>query len=915
MIRAAGVVTVLTLIMGVLPEVAAAPRAHSLDATECVPVIFVHGLASNSGVWETLQRDLEKECGGRQLTSAINYDGGHDFTNEAVWSKLRDEIEKYAAQSPNGKVDIVAHSMGGLVSRYLLAHNGEAKGKVRQLIMIATPNQGSWVAYGVRLSVMVYAPALYGITPENQDAYQAYLEGRKAFAEFRQYWWDELLSWKKLTFHEWIGEHRKQFMRSLLTEEMRQPLGRKVKRRTLETTDYELDDPYTKAFERLAAFYVGAYHERVTALESLGVDLVAPLPYPIDPSEAGILGALRMGVADAVAIDRLLPTYAPIAIGRKSNGSLEVLRIPVNPVLLELNEKKPLKPSVLHAYTGIQATSAGMGKGLNWLIDGTAGSVDPGYVMEEPHDGVVANSSVNWGSQTGLDSFFSLIGPNHLAVVSDPNTRLIIEALRDDYFALSGHRAALGDARLQGTVLLSPTRARPSRRNVFLRNGPASMEWEIKTDDPHMLSLTIQSQGPDHEAVIYMESESGAPYRATTIRLRRDQAVQRQLYDLPPNGRVILTVREPALIYWEYGWMDIAGPDIPPAEGPRIAGATATAFVVDISGSMEELFGNTTKIAAARDITVRIMDMIAAANQDSRGPHLVTLIPFALRSPVAVPLGTDTERARDVAARLATDGGTAIGEALLTAYAELSRADALQRSVVLLTDGQPEGGMSQDKILQTVAPLFRREGIPITAIGVGDGSNFDEAFLRELAAVTRGRYVSAADRYGLEVAFYDSYHTSLGTLLVSVDGFVEEGQIVEAGTFEVAGADTLDATLYWPGSDMELILVDPRGREVDQTYPGATWESRARPRRVKVEYPLEGTWTIRVAGLEIPEGGEPFHVAISTLPAPPVTVNRDALALAVVMVAGCAIVAVVLRGAGAATAGAEEPEKSENPAV
>ncbi len=55
--------------------------------------------------------------------------------------KLKDFLEKI-----DGEVDIIAHSLGGLVSRWYIEERGGDK-KVDDLVTIATPHQGTHMAY------------------------------------------------------------------------------------------------------------------------------------------------------------------------------------------------------------------------------------------------------------------------------------------------------------------------------------------------------------------------------------------------------------------------------------------------------------------------------------------------------------------------------------------------------------------------------------------------------------------------------------------------------------------------------------------------------------------------------------------------------------------------------------------------
>ena len=60
---------------------------------------------------------------------------------------LASELARLRKAHPETKVTIVAHSLGGLVSRAAIEDPKLDPGNVRQLIMVATPNQGSHLAY------------------------------------------------------------------------------------------------------------------------------------------------------------------------------------------------------------------------------------------------------------------------------------------------------------------------------------------------------------------------------------------------------------------------------------------------------------------------------------------------------------------------------------------------------------------------------------------------------------------------------------------------------------------------------------------------------------------------------------------------------------------------------------------------
>ncbi len=78
----------------------------------------------------------------------------------------------------------------------------------------------------------------------------------------------------------------------------------------------------------------------------------------------------------------------------------------------------------------------------------------------------------------------------------------------------------------------------------------------------------------------------------------------------------------------------------------------------------------------------------------------------------------------------------------------------------------------------------------------------------------------------------------------------------------------LRATLNWPGSALDLILADPAGRRVDDSYPGAHLFTDARPIYYIIEKPKAGTWQVAVYGRDVPEGTTDYNAVFSVVAAP-----------------------------------------------
>ncbi|MFF5446044.1 esterase/lipase family protein [Streptomyces sp. NPDC012888] len=105
------------------------------------PVLLLHGFSDNRSVFVLLRRALG--AGGRRV-EAYNY-SPLTVDLRAAAQLLGRRVEELCAGSGQDRVDLVGHSLGGLVARYYVQRLG-GDARVRTLVTLGTPHAGTTVA-------------------------------------------------------------------------------------------------------------------------------------------------------------------------------------------------------------------------------------------------------------------------------------------------------------------------------------------------------------------------------------------------------------------------------------------------------------------------------------------------------------------------------------------------------------------------------------------------------------------------------------------------------------------------------------------------------------------------------------------------------------------------------------------------
>lgn len=191
-------------------------------------------------------------------------------------------------------------------------------------------------------------------------------------------------------------------------------------------------------------------------------------------------------------------------------------------------------------------------------------------------------------------------------------------------------------------------------------------------------------------------------------------------------------------------------------------GQTSVMLAVDVSGSMAATDVQPTRIEAAISAGRTLIDRLPSNAQ-------VGLVIFNSQAQVVSALTSDKGSVKDALGSLAPGGGTAIGDAIQVAVAQLAgivdpngAKSQHYAMVVLLTDGSSNTGVDN----MTAAANAAQAHIPVDTIGIGarnqttrvygqvvDG--VDEQALQAIASATGGHYYYAADEGQLNKIYSD----------------------------------------------------------------------------------------------------------------------------------------------------------------
>jgi uncharacterized protein YegL len=290
-------------------------------------------------------------------------------------------------------------------------------------------------------------------------------------------------------------------------------------------------------------------------------------------------------------------------------------------------------------------------------------------------------------------------------------------------------------------------------------------------------------------------------------------------------------------------------------------------LVIDVSGSMGETWQGEMKLESAKKSAIAFINIMLPS-------YRVAIVTFATNARVELGFTSNFSSAKNIISKLRAGGDTNMGDALIKALDVLktgSRSGAF-KAIIFFTDGIITAGMTEEEVLKGPVQEAVKMNVVIYTIGYGDPSELREDFLRKMAETTGGKYYYATEAFELQNYFIEAgLKATNWKIETTFSGTVKQGETVNAGSVNISpGTKNLRIVLNWPGSDLDLKIIDPTGKEIDPSSPGVVYSGDVKPESYLINDPSPGTWIIKVYGKSVP-AKEPYKIWVATIASTPVS--------------------------------------------
>ncbi len=117
-------------------------RFHEQISDRHPPVLLIHGFLGTRGSVFVIEQRLQRD-GFSVISFNLGVLNMRDIRASALL--IHRKVEQIIKQAGVHRIDIVGHSMGGLIGLYYIKHLG-GQSRVRRMVMLGTPARGTWAA-------------------------------------------------------------------------------------------------------------------------------------------------------------------------------------------------------------------------------------------------------------------------------------------------------------------------------------------------------------------------------------------------------------------------------------------------------------------------------------------------------------------------------------------------------------------------------------------------------------------------------------------------------------------------------------------------------------------------------------------------------------------------------------------------
>ncbi|HTE54468.1 MAG TPA: alpha/beta fold hydrolase [Kofleriaceae bacterium] len=128
------------------------------------PVLLIHGFLGTRGSMYPLERRLADE-GLTVFSFNLGALNSRDIRASAFL--IHRKIESILSQTSVKRIDIVGHSMGGLIGLYYIKKLG-GQARVRRLVMMGTPVRGTWAALAGVATLGLWSKSSWQLLPRSR---------------------------------------------------------------------------------------------------------------------------------------------------------------------------------------------------------------------------------------------------------------------------------------------------------------------------------------------------------------------------------------------------------------------------------------------------------------------------------------------------------------------------------------------------------------------------------------------------------------------------------------------------------------------------------------------------------------------------------------------------------------------------